>query len=322
MHTKTLVVVVLGIWMLGISADVRGQQMFRRSQFMTNPYLTNPAIAGTLPETPISMSYRNQWTGFEGAPETITLSGHTALPNKLGIGGIVYSDKTGGAIEQTGFELTGSYTIDLNNYDAVSFGLSLMANQWSFDNASLDVWDVQDPALQWGMEKSTTLDAHFGLMVFSDAYSFGFAIPHLLQSSTGLEASPAGGQENISVRHYRFMGTYRYKVTDDFLLEPAGIVRLTERTPAQLDVYLRGWYNQMAWLSFGYRTNDALILGIGGEYGPFSLSYAYDVTSTGAQYFSPHSHEMTLTYFVPRSSGFNSKSMGNRRILGRNRLVK
>jgi hypothetical protein len=118
------------------------------------------------------------------------------------------------------------------------------------------------------------------------------------------------------------MGTYRYKVTDDFLLEPSGIVRLTERTPAQLDVYLRGWYNQMAWLSFGYRTNDALILGIGGEYGPFSLSYAYDVTSTGAQYFSPHSHEMTLTYFVPRSSGFNSKSMGNRRILGRNRLVK
>ncbi len=322
-YTKLLVVFALGTWMTCLSGNVQGQQLFRRSQFMTNPYLSNPAIAGTLPETPISMSYRNQWTGFEGAPKTMTLSGHTSLPNNIGVGGIVYTDDTGGAITQTGFELTGSYTIDLNNYDAVSFGLSLMANQWSFDNASLDVWDVQDPALQWGMEQSTSLDAHFGLMVFSEAYSFGFAIPHLLQSSTGLEASPlSSSQENIGVRHFRFMGTYRYQFSEALMIEPSGIVRLTERTPAQMDVYVRGWYGQKAWFSVGYRTNDALIMGIGGVYGPFSLSYAYDVTSTGAQYLSPHSHEMTLTYFVPRSSGFNTKSMGNRRILGRNRLVK
>ncbi len=322
-QNKSLIVFAVSALMLTAIGNVQGQQLFRRSQFMTNPYLSNPAIAGTLTETPISMSYRNQWTGFEGAPTTMTFSGHTSLPNNIGVGGIVYSDNTGGAIKQTGMELTGSYTIDLNNYDAVSFGLSLMANQWSFDNASLDVWDVEDPALQWGMEQTTSLDAHFGMMVFSEAYSFGFAIPNLLQSSTGLEASPlSGGQENIGVRHFRFMGTYRYQVSDVFLLEPSGIVRLTERTPAQMDIYVRGWYAQMAWLSLGFRTNDALILGLGGEYGSFGLSYAYDVTNTGAQYFSPHTHEMTLTYFVPRSSGFNSKSMGNRRILGRNRLVK
>ena len=153
LHTLAFGLVLIGMGM----GSVQAQQLFRRSQFMTNSFLSNPAIAGTLPETPVTMTFRNQWTGFDGAPETMTLSGHTSLPNNLGIGAIVYSDDTGGAINRTGLEIAGSYTIDLNNYDAVSFGLSVMANQWSFDN-DLDVWDVEDPALQYGLEQSLSFD--------------------------------------------------------------------------------------------------------------------------------------------------------------------
>ncbi|MAI23318.1 MAG: hypothetical protein CMD33_04385 [Flavobacteriales bacterium] len=316
----SLLALALGLAL--VAPEAHAQQLFRRSQFMTNPFLSNPAIAGTLPETPITMQYRNQWTGFEGAPETMTLSGHTALPNRVGVGGIVYSDDTGGAIKRTGIELGGSYTIDLNNYDAVAFGLSLMANQWSFDN-DLDVWDVEDPALSYGMEQSVSVDAHFGLMVFSEAYAFGFAIPHLIQSSTGLETSTIqGGLDNKQVRHFRFMGHYKYQVSNDFIIEPSALVRVTERTPAQLDVYLRGWYADMAWVSLGFRTNDAVVMGVGGQYGSFGLSYVYDITSTAASYLSPHSHEICLTYFVPRSTGFRSSSMNSRRILQRKRIVK
>jgi type IX secretion system PorP/SprF family membrane protein len=311
LHTLAFGLVLIGMGM----GSVQAQQLFRRSQFMTNSFLSNPAIAGTLPETPVTMTFRNQWTGFDGAPETMTLSGHTSLPNNLGIGAIVYSDDTGGAINRTGLEIAGSYTIDLNNYDAVSFGLSVMANQWSFDN-DLDVWDVEDPALQYGLEQSLSFDAQFGMMVFGDGYSFGFAIPHLLQSSTGLQASSMSSvAENDNFRHFRFMGQYSFQVNNDFRLEPSGMVRLTERTPAQLDVYLRGWYADMAWVALGFRTNDAAIVGVGGQYGPMGLSYTYDITSTSASYFSPHSHEVTLTYFVPNS-------MNSSRILGRNRIVK
>jgi type IX secretion system PorP/SprF family membrane protein len=317
-YTFALSLIFLGTGMLSATS----QQLFRRSQFMTNPFLSNPAIAGTLPETPVTMTFRNQWTGFDGAPETMTLSGHTSLPNRVGVGAIVYSDDTGGAIKRTGMELAGSYTIDLNNYDAVSFGLSLMANQWSFDNV-LDVWDVEDPALQFGLEQSLSIDAQFGMMVFGNGYSFGFAIPHLIQSSTGLQSSSiVSGPENDQFRHFRFMGHYSYQVNNDFRLEPSGMVRLTERTPAQLDVYLRGWFADMAWVALGFRTNDAAIVGAGGKYGPVGLSYTYDITSTSASYFSPHTHEVTLTYFVPRSSGFSSNSMNSSRILGRNRIVK
>jgi type IX secretion system PorP/SprF family membrane protein len=187
----------------------------------------------------------------------------------------------------------------------------------------LDVWDVDDPALQFGQEQSLSFDAQFGMMVFGDGYSFGFAIPHLIQSSTGLQTSTLiSGAENDQFRHFRFMGHYNFQINDEFRLEPSGMVRLTERTPAQLDVYLRGWYAEMAWVALGFRTNDAAIVGVGGQYGPVGLSYTYDITSTSARYFSPHTHEVTLTYFVPRSSGFSSNSMNSSRILGRNRIVK
>ena len=53
---------------------VWGQQQWRRSQFITNTYLANPAVAGTEPGTVLSSSYRQQWAGFDGAPTTKLLS--------------------------------------------------------------------------------------------------------------------------------------------------------------------------------------------------------------------------------------------------------
>jgi type IX secretion system PorP/SprF family membrane protein len=307
----------------GWASTAEAQQVFRRSQFFVNPYLSNPAVAGTLPESPISASFRNQWAGFDGAPRTNTLSGHTSLPNRFGLGGVIYSDNTGGAIKQSGVEVTGSYTIDLNNYDAVSFGLSLMANQWSFDN-DLEVWDVEDPALQWGMEQSMSLDANFGMMIFGEAYSFGFAIPQLLQTKSGLSPSPnaSSNNENSLFRHFRFMGRYAYDVNKDFALEASGLVRFTAVTPAQLDVYIKGTYAQAAWVMLGMRAGDAVLVGTGVNVDQFGLAYTYDITSTDARLFSPHTHELTLTYFMPRSGGFSSRSLNSKRIIGRSRLVR
>ena len=81
-------------------------------------------------------------------------------------------------------------------------------------------------------------------MVFSEAYAFGFAIPHLIQSSTGLENSPIQGLDNKRIRHFRFMGHYKYQVSNDFILEPSALVRHNARRRSSM--YLRGWYADMA----------------------------------------------------------------------------
>lgn len=298
------------------------QQLYRRAQYLVNPYLSNPAVAGTTLHSPIYATIRNQWAGFEGAPRTQVLSGYTSLPGRLGVGGIVFNDNTGGAIHQTGVEATVAYAIDLNNSDAVSFGLGLIANQWSFDPTNLEVWDVDDPTLQ-GAEQKTVFDANAGMMVFGQNYSFGFSVPQLFQASTGLSTTTAvnAPTDNALTRHMQFMGNYAYDVNRQFAIEGAGFIRLTGESPAQFDGYLRGVYRETGWFSMGFRLGESVVMGAGGRIGDAEVAYSYEIGVGNVRYFSPHTHELTIGYRIQPQRGFIGGG-NDSRVFDRRRIVK
>ena len=110
---------ILTAMVILLATRANGQQLGRNTQFALNPYLVNPAYAGTQNAIPLYISYRNQWAGFKGAPVTMTASGHMEGPRNTGFGAILQRDDTGGAISRTGLEATGAYHIDLNNYDGI-----------------------------------------------------------------------------------------------------------------------------------------------------------------------------------------------------------
>ena len=224
--------------------DASGQQLHRRTQFLFNTYLINPAVAGTQVYTPILASYRQQWAGFDHAPTTYTISGHTLMPNKIGLGGIIFQDNTGGAISRTGAEVTGSYHVDLNNQDAVSFGLSLVGSQFKFDNSSLVVYDENDLALIGDMESHFNVDANFGMMVYGSNYFFGFSFPQLLQTKLKLE-SGASPDQNKNARHYYFMGAYKYYITNEIDVQPSALIKFTGASPVQFDVNAKVTFQEL-----------------------------------------------------------------------------
>lgn len=301
--------------------SVSSQQLARRSQFIFNPYLHNPAVAGTKLYSPIMASYRNQWAGFEGAPQTYMISGHTALPNKIGVGGILFNDNAGGAIVRTGAELTGTYQADLNNRDAVSFGLSGVVSQFKFDGTDLLVQDKFDNALPGTMESTLNFDATFGMMVYGPNYYFGLSIPNLLQTSLGIEGVLTDENENI--RHFNFMGSYLHYLSDDFSIQPSGLIKLTGVTPVQLDVLVKVAYQEMIWAGLTYRHQDAVALALGLEYDRYSVGYSYDITTSDAANLSPHTHEITIGYYIPRKGArFANGSLQSRRVISRSRIVK
>ncbi len=301
--------------------SVSSQQLARRSQFIFNTYLHNPAVAGTKLYSPIMASYRNQWAGFEGAPQTYMISGHTGLPNKIGIGGILFNDNAGGAIVRTGAELTGTYHADLNNRDAVSFGLSGVVSQFKFDGTDLLVQDKFDNALPGTMESTLNFDATFGMMVYGPNYYFGLSIPNLLQTNLGIDGVLTDENENI--RHFNFMGSYLHYFNDDFSIQPSGLIKLTGVTPVQLDVLVKVTYQEMIWAGLTYRHQDAVALAVGFEYDRYSIGYSYDITTSDAANLSPHTHEITIGYYIPRKGArFTQGSLQSRRILSRNRIVK
>lgn len=297
------------------AGELSAQQVSRRTQFPINTFMVNPAVAGTQRYSPVFVSYRNQWAGFEGAPTTFMASGHTSFRHGLGGGAIFYTDNTGGAISESGAELTGSYNIDLNNSDAVSFGLSLNAAQYVFDNSKLVVVDQNDVALNdFQRESRMNVDATFGMLIHGETYYAGFSIPQLIQTRLNLE-SDGDPAENRNIRHFQLMGSYRYYVNSTWDVQGSGFMRFTAQTPPQLDVNVRVNYAGAAWAGVTYRTADAVAFMLGGIWKDFTLGYSYDITTTNARVLSPHTHEILLGYYFEKKKGkFKNSSLGPRRL--------
>lgn len=294
------------------------QQQLRRSQFVTNTYLANPAVAGTEPGMVLSSTYRNQWAGFSGGPSTMLLSGHRALPNGIGAGLILYNDDMGGAISQSGIELTGAYSILLNNQDAVSFGLSMKGNQFVFDGTNLEVYQSGDESLPGTLESSFGVDFNAGMMVYGKDYYFGMAVFNLIQDKLSLAGVD---DENRLVRHYHFMGSYLYNVSRLVAIQSSALMRMTEVTSAQLDLNARAIFNGTSWLGLGFRPQDAIVLSTGLNYGAFTFAYNYDIT-VGENMLSTHSHELSFGYFMPTRSAFRSRPSSGRRVRSSDRILK
>ena len=308
-----LVAVVATSW------SAMAQQQLRRSQFVTNTYLSNPAVAGTEPGTVLSTTYRNQWAGFSGGPSTMLISGHRSLPNGIGAGLILYNDDMGGAISQSGLELTGAYSVLLNNQDAVSFGLSMKGNQFVFDGTDLEVYQPNDPSLPGTLESTFGIDFNAGMMVYGKDYYFGMAVFNLLQDK--LNVAGVDDDQNRLVRHYQFMGSYLYNVSRLVAVQASGLMRMTEVTSAQLDVNVRAIVNGTSWFGMGFRPQDAFVLSTGLNYGAFTLAYNYDIT-VGDNILSAHSHELSFGYFLPTRSGFRSRPSSGRGTRSSDRILK
>ena len=315
---KRIIIAITALFFF--SATAEAQQRFRRTSFPINTFVVNPAVAGTESYTVFGTSFRDQWSGFEGSPTTMLISGHTAVAESVGAGLLIYKDDMGGAISQTGFELTGSYQIKLPNTDWFSFGLCLQGTQFGFDGRDLNVWDQDDPALSGGLETTFGFDASAGMLVYGEDYSMGIAVSNLFEDKLGLTA--VNPSDNRSIRHYRLTGSYIYDITREIAVQSSGMIRLTEVTPVQIDVYARGIYTHRRsgskyWGGLGYRHGDAINVSFGMLYANVGIGYSYDFTTSGNQ-LGRHSHEVNLTYLLPN----RRYGKGYKKVLDRNRLVK
>src|SRR5690349_25017905 len=90
-----------------MSFAARAQHSIVYSQYLFNGLLINPAYAGSHVQLSASLTYRNQWINFQGAPVTATFGAHTSLyKGKVGVGLLTTVDKIG-SYTNTGF--FGSY---------------------------------------------------------------------------------------------------------------------------------------------------------------------------------------------------------------------
>lgn len=299
------VLFVFGFCLLLANNTLKAQQAPMYSQYMFNMINLNPAYAGNLGDDNVTLLYRMQWVGVDGAPKTGTLSWDRRQPDSnVGYGLQIYNDRLG--IESTtGVQAFYSYRLRFPNSNLV-FGLSGGALNYQAAYSKGTTTTGGDPLFAEDV-KVVLPTVGFGMLYNTERMYIGFSMPALLKTKTGVNSTLISTTAN---NHYFVTGGYIFDASHAVKLKPSFLLKSVQGSPLAFDINMNAWFHNTLGVGLSYRTNDALVGLFEIQLSPtFRLGYAYDyVVSNLKTYNVGGSHELMLRY------GFRTKK-GNRVIL-------
>lgn len=268
----------------------------------------NPAVAGSEEFADFKIGYRNQWTGFTGAPKTMYISGHTDFGRRVtrvkssfvkggfhGVGGIITNDVIGAT---TNLNVKGAYSYHLTIAKKVyaSFGVSVGWQQYTLDASMLDPAQSNDVMLA-STSKAGMGDLGLGAWLYSKHFFAGLS---MTQTATQLVLSQSNKLMKYSLsRHYYGIGGGRFPMSKYFTFIPSACIKGVVGAPISFDVNSKIRYKEMVWAALSYRVTDAVAFLAGVTLNKqFDFSYSYDfITSDISKFTSTGgSHEIVIGY--------------------------
>lgn len=296
MNNKYLFISLLIVMMSGKNiSSVFAQQDAQFSQYMFNTMAFNPGYAGSADLLNASILYRAQWVGFEGAPQTQTLTANTPLKNKsLAIGGNLYNDVIGPE-QRFGFYGTFAYRI-LFRKSKLSFGVNAGFDVFQGKFSSLDLIDNNDEAFINDVKGKFMPNAGFGVYYYSKTFYVGLSSPKLIQNTIyeAVDGTPTNGKQLIS---YYFTAGYVFPINRDVMFKPAILFKFTKNAPAQLDVNLNFLFVEKFWVGLMYRPTSAWGLLLQYQINDqLRFGYSLDLSTYELQIYNNGTHEFMLSY--------------------------
>jgi type IX secretion system PorP/SprF family membrane protein len=299
--------------LLLLGGPAYGQQLPLYSQYLYNKFLINPAVAGSDGYTSFSLTAREQWVGYSGAPKTFSFSWQTRIlkksfilkqtrikhdifrpktDGKVGFGGYVFSDKNG-LTQRTGFQVAYAYHMWLKNSTQLSFGLAFTGYYFKIDEKQINFENPDEPWLNNNLRKGVFVpDVSFGAYLLNAKYSFGFSAEQLSEAAAKIAGM---AYKNFSMkRQYYLFGSYDIGEPNSAIIQPSFLLKMSEQLKPQLDIGATYIYKQGFWGGLAYRTSGALIANLGVKYENIFFGYAFDFTMQEIQRITFGTHEITV----------------------------
>ena len=298
---------ILIFWWSAIYSSY-GQQTPIHSQFFLNPYVYNPAFAGQNGRSVAFLSYRKQWIGIDGAPETSTLSFHTPAKRNIALGGMIYYDKRS-LLKSTSVSLSFTYKALLSEHQYISFGLSggVSMNNIQLDNIN-DPAILSDPALFDLVENNLSPNASFGINYHIKGFNLGFSLPSLFKREVvGIEQFTT--VELDPIKNYTIMSSYKLPLGNGSLsLEPHVLYRVTETLPNQWEALAVLHLRDLIWVGGSYRQEYGATALLGMNIKDLmSIGYAYEFANTLVDGVPDGTHEVQLKINIGKSKEFTKR---------------
>ena len=281
---------IMTLLVLG-TLQATAQQEFIITHYMFNGLALNPAYAGVHDGISASFLYRNQWVGFEGAPNTQLASIHSPISGRpISLGAMLFRDQLGLSTEYGGY-FSYAYRIPVGRDLQLSMGLQFSTHSYAveFSQAENGVFDVGDnladiSEFKWNFGS--------GLLLHSDRLFLGVSVPQILNKK--VDVNDPDGNFSRLIRHYYLYTGYAFSVNRDLVLKPNVLFKSVQNTPLQIDLNMNALIKNVLWLGVSYRSLDSIDGIIGFQITPqMQFSYATDFTLTE---IDNQSHEIMLNY--------------------------
>ena len=296
------IVVVLGIFML---SDLQAQQDPQYTQYMYNTMSVNPAYVGSKGHGMLTALGRTQWVGFEGAPDTQTLSYDTPVGYKgIGLGFNLTNDRIGPSHE---LYLDGniSYTIDTSEDGNLAFGLKLGGRMLNIDWSLGNIEDTSDNTFVNITNKFLpTIGA--GMYYYKPKWYVGLSVPNFINQEH-YDADNVTTGVAVERMHFFLIAGYVFDLTEDIKLKPAGLFKGVSGAPVSLDLSANLMFYDKFRAGVAWRWGDSVASLLGFQVSEsLYLGYAYDLTTSNYNVVNNGTHEVMLRYEIYRQQRLKS----------------
>ena len=287
---KKILIITFNILLLSKIAISQNDVQF--THFTSSEMLFNPALAGKNETIDATLIARQQWMGFDQAPQTQLLNvGAHFDAISGGVGLSVSNDQLG--VENTiNAKLMYAYKLKLDKKNNLSFGLGVGIINKSVKGSELIYDNMTDENAQLTNESKLKADFDFGIGFFNEKISAGISTTHIdqgLKKSTIMKVP----------RHYYLYFKYKIKASDKISIIPAVIARSSEFI-TQFDINACMDYDNKFWFGLSYRYGDAYVGMLGVTIAQkFKIGYSYDYSAGALKSYSGGSHEIMISAAFP-----------------------
>jgi type IX secretion system PorP/SprF family membrane protein len=284
------------ILFFGYSLGALAQLEPLSNQYLLNTLAINPAYAGSHDALSISLFHRNQWTGFDGAPKTVTLAMHSPMRNeKVGLGIMAVNDRSG--ISSSNL-LSGNFAYRIRIDKGIfSFGLgggiSVSRLKWQ----SLVAVNSDDELLRDNSPAYILPNFSLGVYYNSDRVFLGVSLPMLLSHEFNSSSGSFDIVNDTYNYNYFINGGYLIHLSSHWKLLPSAMIRFTPAALPQADLNSYIIYGDRVWAGISYRSNKSVVgLLMYQVNNQLSVAYSYDIGLGKIGGYMGGSHEIMIRY--------------------------
>ena len=302
MKVKTIIKRTIGFVVLLIGGYATAQQDAQFSQYMYNTGIINPAYTGSRNVLSINGIHRSQWVGLEGAPKTQTLSIHSPMGQKVGMGVNIMRDEIGPSNE-TYLSVDFSYTLPIDG-EGTNFAFGMKGGLYSLnvDFSKLLIYNPTDATIQNNNINKNSPIIGIGGYLYSDKWYLGLSSPNILKTDHYTNSSVS---KATSEMHMYAIGGYVFDLNPNLKFKPATLVKMVKGAPLSVDVSANFLINKRFTLGSSYRLGAAVGALAGLQVSDqLMLGYAYDYDTTELRGYNSGSHEFFIRFeFITRVKG-------------------